>query len=64
VTAKGGAPLTGVVSLALGARHSCALKDNGIVVCWGANDTKQLGSPSLGTTPSAIPVQASINCGQ
>jgi alpha-tubulin suppressor-like RCC1 family protein len=36
--------LGGVVSVALGARHACALKTDGSVWCWGKNDRGQLGS--------------------
>ncbi len=47
-----GAPLPGgVVSVAAGARHACAVA-GGDVYCWGANDQGQLGAPS---TPSATP---------
>ena len=35
--------LTGVVEIALGARHSCALRSTGTVYCWGANDKLQVG---------------------
>ncbi|MCK7594613.1 hypothetical protein [Pseudomarimonas salicorniae] len=40
----------GVRALALGRKHSCALRDNGVVLCWGGNDEGQLG---LGTTAAA-----------
>lgn len=39
----GSGPLTGVVQVAAGTRHTCALRDDTGVVCWGANDAGQLG---------------------
>lgn len=33
----------GVVGLALGAEHSCALRQDGTVACWGSNQYGQLG---------------------
>ena len=47
-------PLTGVTALAAGWRHTCALKANGDVVCWGANFGGQLGDGT--TTDRARPV--------
>ncbi|MBN2495131.1 MAG: hypothetical protein JXR96_11105 [Deltaproteobacteria bacterium] len=35
--------LTGIRSMALGVRHSCALRFDGRVECWGANDAGQAG---------------------
>ncbi|MCB9663217.1 MAG: hypothetical protein H6732_03825 [Alphaproteobacteria bacterium] len=40
-------PLTGVVAVAAGAAFSLALRDDGTVLAWGANDDHQLGD---GTT--------------
>jgi len=37
-------PLTGVVQLSAGWEFACALRDNGTVWCWGANDAGQLGT--------------------
>jgi len=49
--------LTGVVALAAGFRHNCALLANGTVVCWGDNRQGQLGNNPLTTSSSvAIPV--------
>ncbi|MCS6856681.1 MAG: hypothetical protein NZM37_03120 [Sandaracinaceae bacterium] len=36
--------LSNVAEVELGARHSCARKQDGSVWCWGANDLGQLGS--------------------
>lgn len=37
-----GEPLTGIVDLALGVGHSCALLSSGTVMCWGDNSKGQL----------------------
>ena len=37
-------PLTGVVTLASGVNHSCALSVSGLVTCWGDNTDGQLGN--------------------
>jgi alpha-tubulin suppressor-like RCC1 family protein len=48
--------LTDAVALSAGALHTCALKANGSVVCWGRNAYGQLGDGSLTsrTTPVAV----------
>ncbi|HEU4412201.1 MAG TPA: hypothetical protein VFS43_43565 [Polyangiaceae bacterium] len=49
-------PALGVVrQLALGVDHSCALRDDGRVLCWGDNSTSQLGAGQSGLD-SATPV--------
>lgn len=44
----------GVVKLAAGASHSCALLDSRHVTCWGLNVWGQLGSPTGPTCPSGL----------
>ena len=43
-----------IKGLAMGARHACALLEDGTVQCWGANESGQLGDGS--TTDGASPV--------
>ena len=49
--------LTDAVSIGLGARHSCAVRSTGTVVCWGRGTSGQLGD-GLGTS-SGVPVTVS-----
>jgi len=48
----GTGPLTGVAAIATAYAHSCALKNDGTVWCWGVNTHGQLGDGTL--TNSAI----------
>ncbi len=43
-----GNPLTGVIAIAAGDSHACALKFNYTVFCWGSNSDGQLGNWNLG----------------
>lgn len=49
---------SGVVQLAAGYQHTCALLANGGVYCWGQNDVNQLGDSSF--IPNAVPVPVTI----
>lgn len=53
----GGVVESRIVDVAAGERHTCALRDNGTVWCWGANDSGQLGigSTSPQPTPASVP---------
>lgn len=48
-------PGSGVKSVTLGGRHTCALKSNGAVYCWGNNEFGQLGTGT--TEASPVPTQ-------
>jgi alpha-tubulin suppressor-like RCC1 family protein len=47
--------LSGIVSIAAGNSHTCALSATGAVYCWGYNPSGQLGNNS--TMSSYVPVQ-------
>jgi alpha-tubulin suppressor-like RCC1 family protein len=40
------APLTDVAAVATGSAHTCAVRSDGAVLCWGAGDQGQLGDGS------------------
>ena len=46
VTITGTTALTGIVGISTGEDHSCALKSEGGVVCWGSGDGGRLGNNS------------------
>jgi alpha-tubulin suppressor-like RCC1 family protein len=46
VRLAGGAELNDAISIAAGFNHACAVRANGTVVCWGANQCGQLGDGS------------------
>ena len=48
---------TSSASVATGGSHTCAIRDDGTLWCWGANADGQLGNGT--TTPSAAPVKVS-----
>ncbi len=58
-----GVPMTGVVALALGAQHTCALLGEGKVSCWGDNLSGQLGDGSTSNYPSPVPVPVELSPG-
>lgn len=52
-----------VASLAAGTRHTCAIKLDGSVWCWGANDLGQLGTMDEGMSPLPVAVPADFGAG-
>ncbi len=57
------AGLTDVVQLALATEHSCALKKDGRVYCWGSNGSGELGNGEFGNgarrlVPTLVPASA------
>jgi alpha-tubulin suppressor-like RCC1 family protein len=53
----GNAPLGGVVGIAGGQDHMCALTSSGAVLCWGDNTNGKLGDPQVTGAYSLTPVQ-------
>jgi alpha-tubulin suppressor-like RCC1 family protein len=49
--------LTNVIAVAAGPSHSCAVKADGTVWCWGSNVAGQLGDAATSTAPQTTPVQ-------
>ncbi len=49
-------PLTGILAIATGGRHTCALTAAGAVECWGGNQFGQLGDDPASTrsTPASV----------
>jgi len=56
----GSGPLTGVMSIDAGTNHTCALKTNGEVWCWGSDARDQLGAQLSGSS-SNVAVQADLD---
>lgn len=56
VTTDGSTPLTGVVEVSTGGRHTCARLRTGQVRCWGFNGTGQLGDGSVVTPANPVSV--------
>lgn len=51
--------VTGAKAVAAGARHSCALLEDGGVMCWGSNQVGQLGTENAGF--ESPPVRAALS---
>ncbi|MCB9875964.1 MAG: hypothetical protein H6835_00035, partial [Planctomycetes bacterium] len=49
--------MTGAVEIAAGAHHTCALKNDGTVYCWGRGNSGQLG---IGNTQVAVPTPTKV----
>jgi hypothetical protein len=49
---------TSLAQIAIGTAHSCVVKSDGAVRCWGANDQGQLGSAASGNQAAAVAVTA------
>ena len=56
ITREDGSPLTGAVSLAVGARHACVARSDRTVWCWGddRNGQRGIGAPSVRIAATAI----------
>jgi alpha-tubulin suppressor-like RCC1 family protein len=52
----GSGPLTGVTALAGGGAHTCALRANGTVRCWGENNQGQLGDGTTAGSRNGVEV--------
>lgn len=48
-------------AIAVGDRHSCALKSDGFVFCWGDDSAGQLGNGAGGSSPTAVQVPGISN---
>ena len=57
----GSGTLSGVVEVASGEKHTCAVRDDASVVCWGQGDKGQLGNGA--TSDSSSPVMVSTSSG-
>ncbi len=51
--------LTGIVQIASGDEHSCAVRNDGAVFCWGSNSYGQLGASRTMVTASSTPLSVS-----
>ena len=60
VVQSSGAAISGFVDVAVGDSHSCALKSDGTVWCWGSNDQGQLGNNDYSFTATTGAVQTLV----
>lgn len=51
---------SGFAALAVGNAHTCGLDDEGVAMCWGANDGGQLGDGSRTDRSSPVPVRTDL----
>ncbi len=58
----GDRPCACAVDIAAGEEHTCALRDDGSVVCWGVNDQGELGIGEVGD-PIAWPQEVALPAG-
>ena len=49
------------VAIAAGAQHTCAVRLNGQVLCWGQNSSGQLGEGSMSSLAEPVPVPGLAN---
>ena len=56
VKANNSTDLTGIVQITAGSAYTCALKENGQVLCWGADNSGQLGNGGTITDDQNYPV--------
>ena len=49
------------VAIAAGAQHTCAVRLNGQVLCWGQNSSGQLGEGSMSSLAEPVPVTGLTN---
>ncbi len=52
--------LAGILDVGSGANYSCALRDDGLVMCWGSNGFGNLGNGSLVGSNRALEVSGSV----
>jgi alpha-tubulin suppressor-like RCC1 family protein len=55
VLGGGGSALT-ARNIAAGRNHTCAVRANATVACWGSNDSGQLGNLTVTISPTPVPV--------
>jgi alpha-tubulin suppressor-like RCC1 family protein len=47
VQASAGVPFTGISSISVGERHTCAVTVSANIFCWGGNSDLQIGNPNV-----------------